>query len=99
MAKLLRYSPEFAELWERHDVGLHRNDRKRIVHPTLGILDLNCLTLHSEDGQQRLLWFTPPPGTQAADQLELLSVIGLQQLEPDVDPDTDSPLRSPLPAE
>jgi transcriptional regulator with XRE-family HTH domain len=84
VANLLRYSPEFAQLWERHDVGLHRNDRKRIVHPTLGILDLNCLTLHSEDGQQRLLWFTPPPGTGSAEQLELLSVIGLQQLDPDV---------------
>jgi transcriptional regulator with XRE-family HTH domain len=83
VTQLLRYSPEFAELWERHDVAVRRNDRKRIVHPTLGILDLNCLTLHSEDGQQRLLWFTPPPGTSAADQLELLSVIGLQHLEPD----------------
>jgi len=94
VTRLLRYSPEFAALWERHDVAVRRNDRKRIVHPTLGILDLNCLNLHSEDGQQRLLWFTPPPGTDAAERLALLSVIGLQDLEPDA-----APLRSPLPAE
>ncbi|WP_205315424.1 hypothetical protein [Nonomuraea lactucae] len=33
-----------------------------------------------EDGLQRLLWFTAPPGTQDAAQLELLSVIGTHDL-------------------
>ncbi|MCI2416681.1 helix-turn-helix domain-containing protein [Saccharopolyspora sp. K220] len=86
---LLRYSSEFAELWARQDVAVRRSDRKRIVHPSLGVLDLNCLTLFSEDGQQRLLWFTAPPGSAAVEQLELLSVIGLQQLTPDTDPPSD----------
>ncbi|ONI78528.1 transcriptional regulator [Kribbella sp. ALI-6-A] len=80
---LLRYSEEFAELWERQDVAVRRNDRKRIVCPPVGVIDLNCLALHSEDGLHRLLWFTAPPGTESVEQLELLSVIGLQQLEPE----------------
>lgn len=79
---LLRYSEEFAVLWERQDVAVRRRDRKRIVHPQLGVLDLNCLTLLSEDAQQRLLWFTAPPGTAAVEQLELLSVIGIQDFDP-----------------
>jgi hypothetical protein len=62
---------------------VHRNDRKRIVHPQIGVLDLKCLSLFSEDGQQRLLWFTPPPGSDPVEQLELLSVIGVQDLGSD----------------
>lgn len=80
---LLRYSEEFTRLWEQQDVAVRRRDRKRIVHPQLGVLDLNCLTLLSEDGQQRLLWFTAPPGTEAVEKLELLTVIGLQNLHPE----------------
>jgi transcriptional regulator with XRE-family HTH domain len=91
VANLLRYSEEFGRLWERHDVAVRRQDRKRIVHPRLGVLDLNCLNLVSEDGLQRLLWFTAPPGTEAVEQLELLSVIGLQDLGPDPEPDPVAP--------
>lgn len=79
---LLNLSPEFADLWARHDVAVRRNDRKRIVHPALGILDVNCLSLLSEDSRQRLLWFTPAVGTDSAEKLELLSVLGTQDLSP-----------------
>ncbi|MFI6564150.1 helix-turn-helix transcriptional regulator [Streptomyces sp. NPDC050534] len=78
IADLNTRSPEFAALWEQHEVAVRRGDRKRINHPTLGLLEVNCLTLFSEDGRQRLLWFTPAPGTDSADKLELLAVIGTQ---------------------
>ncbi|MBO8189539.1 helix-turn-helix transcriptional regulator [Streptomyces spirodelae] len=77
---LRRRSPEFAALWDAHDVGLRRADHKRIVHPTLGVIELDCHSLFSEDGRQRLLWFSAPPGSEGAAQLELLSVIGTQEL-------------------
>jgi transcriptional regulator with XRE-family HTH domain len=77
---LRRRSPEFAALWDTHDVGLRRTDHKRIVHPTLGVIELDCHSLFSEDGRQRLLWFTAPPGTEGAAQLELLGVIGTQDM-------------------
>ncbi|MBY8880287.1 helix-turn-helix transcriptional regulator [Actinacidiphila acidipaludis] len=80
---LLRRSPEFAELWDRHDVAVRRMDTKRIVHPSLGLIHVNCLNLLSEDGRQRLLWFSPVPGTDAVEKLELLSVLGTQDLTPD----------------
>lgn len=73
-------SPEFAELWNKRDVAVRRSVRKRIVHPSLGVLELDCQRLVSEDGRQRLLFFTAPPGSPAVGQLELLSVIGNQDL-------------------
>ncbi|MTD54480.1 helix-turn-helix domain-containing protein [Amycolatopsis pithecellobii] len=83
ITELLRRSQEFGELWEKQDVAVRRNDRKRIVHPSLGVIDVNCLNLVSEDGTQRLLWFTPAIGTESVDQLELLAVVGTQDLTPD----------------
>jgi transcriptional regulator with XRE-family HTH domain len=74
-------SAEFAELWGRHDVEFRRRGRKRINHPELGLIDVTCLNLFSEDGRQRLLWFTPTPGTDSAELLDLLAVIGTQALD------------------
>lgn len=76
---LLRYSPEFSELWELRDVSVRRGDRKRIVHPQLGVLELNCLSLYSEDQRQKLLWFSAPAGTAAGEQLQLLEAVGTQE--------------------
>ncbi|MGW4871876.1 MmyB family transcriptional regulator [Streptomyces chartreusis] len=80
VAGLRRASEEFAALWDTRDVGVRRADHKRIVHPTLGVIEVDCHSLFSEDGHQRLLWFTAPPGTEGAARLELLSVIGRQDM-------------------
>ncbi|MFJ8188353.1 helix-turn-helix transcriptional regulator [Streptomyces sp. NPDC096094] len=77
---LLSVSPEFAALWADHDVAFRRDDRKRIVHPTIGVIEVNCLNLFSEDGRQRLLWFTPAVGTESAGLLDLLAVVGTQEV-------------------
>jgi hypothetical protein len=78
IADLNARSPEFAALWAQHEVAVRRGERKRINHPELGRLELNCLNLCSQDGRQRLLWFTPALGTDSADKLDLLAVIGTQ---------------------
>lgn len=80
VAVLRRSSPEFTALWDTRDVAVRRADHKRIVHPTTGVIELDCHSLFSEDGRQRLLWFDAPPGTEGAAQLELLSVIGTQNM-------------------
>ncbi|MGN3959082.1 helix-turn-helix transcriptional regulator [Streptomyces sp. ESR1.13] len=94
---LLRVSPEFAALWADHDVAFRRReDRKRLVHPVLGLIEVNCLHLFSEDGRQRLLWFTPAVGTDSAGLLELLSVVGTQEVvEPTVSAATRTAGTSP----
>ncbi|MFF4381811.1 helix-turn-helix domain-containing protein [Kitasatospora sp. NPDC001547] len=86
VAVLCHRSPEFAALWNTRDVAVRRMDHKRIVHPALGVIELDCYSLLSEDGRQRLLWFTAPPGSRGAEQLELLSVIGTQDLGVTGDP-------------
>ncbi|WP_172386300.1 helix-turn-helix domain-containing protein [Streptomyces sp. MNP-20] len=80
VAELRRRSQEFAALWDTRDVAVRRADHKRIVHTTLGILELDCHSLLSEDGHQRLLWLTAAPGSTAASQLELLTVGGIAAL-------------------
>ncbi|MFI1465079.1 MmyB family transcriptional regulator [Nocardia carnea] len=79
ISELLSRSAEFAALWTAHEVAFRRNDRKRINHPALGLIEVNCLNLFSEDGRQRLLWFTPAIGTDSADKLDLLTVVGTQE--------------------
>ncbi len=81
--ELLATSDEFAALWAEHEVAFRRNDRKRLIHPALGVLEVNCLNLVSDDGRQRLLWFTPALGTDSADALAMLAVIGSQDLAGD----------------
>lgn len=80
ISSLLAASPEFAALWADHDVAFRRDDRKRLVHPALGLIEVNCLNLFSEDGRQRLLWFTPAAGTDSAGLLDLLAVLGTQEV-------------------
>jgi hypothetical protein len=80
ISSLLDTSPEFAALWADHDVAFRRDDRRRLNHPALGLIEVNCLNLFSEDGRQRLLWFTPAVGTDSAGLLDLLSVLGTQEV-------------------
>jgi transcriptional regulator with XRE-family HTH domain len=72
-------SEEFAALWDEHKVAVRRGDRKRIVQLELGIIELDCQVLTAEEQGQRLLVFTATPGTEDADRLELLKVIGDQR--------------------
>jgi len=72
-------SAEFAELWDEHEVAVRRDDYKRIVHPELGVIELHCQVLTAAELGQRLLVFTATPGSEHADKLELLKVIGDQR--------------------
>jgi len=71
-------SAEFAAIWDEHEVAVHREQRKTLVHPELGEIELDCQVLHSHDAGQRLLVFTATPGTADDEKLRLLSVVGMQ---------------------
>lgn len=77
---LLADSAEFREIWERHDVAVRRADRKTFLHPQVGTVDVRCEVLLAEDSDIKLLAYFPAEGTDAADKLELLRVIGTQDL-------------------
>jgi len=72
-------SPEFAALWERHEVAARFEDHKTLVHPELGPIELDCQVLFTEDQSQALLVLTAAPHTEAAEKLALLSVLGTQR--------------------
>lgn len=82
VADLHERSPEFAALWADHEIGVRHETSKRIVHPELGVLELDCQMLLDPDQGQALLVFTAAPGSDAESKLDLLRVIGTQPLAP-----------------
>ncbi|WP_327065564.1 helix-turn-helix transcriptional regulator [Kitasatospora sp. NBC_01302] len=80
VAELLARSAEFRELWERHDVAVRRSGRKTFLHPVVGPLELDCEVLAGAGEGQLLVVCTADPGSDTAGRLELLRVVGQQQL-------------------
>jgi transcriptional regulator with XRE-family HTH domain len=72
---LLAISPEFAEVWADHEVGLSHVDRKRIVVPDLGVLELWCQNLFDPEQEQTLVVFTAAPGSPSYEKLQLLAAV------------------------
>ena len=73
-------SQRFADLWARHDVKRRLSDRKTVLHPVVGRIDLDCEVLFSPEHDQRLIIHSARPGTPAAQALQLLRVIGTQSM-------------------
>jgi hypothetical protein len=69
---LRRASREFATLWDRHDVAVRTDTRKRILHPVAGLLTLYCQILTSESETEQLVVFTAARGSEDARRLALL---------------------------
>jgi transcriptional regulator with XRE-family HTH domain len=79
LVELLRAeSPEFARLWDEHEVAVRRDTHKRVVHPTVGTLELDCQILTAENNTERMIVFTAAPGSEDAEKLKLLAVVGNQ---------------------
>ena len=75
---LQKASPEFAALWERHEVARRFEDHKTLIHPELGPIEVDCQVLFTEDQSQALLVLTAPPRTEGYEKLQLLGVLGQQ---------------------
>ncbi|MFC3504605.1 helix-turn-helix transcriptional regulator [Micromonospora krabiensis] len=83
---LRKASPEFVELWERHEVGRRFADHKTLVHPELGPIELDCQALFTEDQSQALLVLTAPPRSEGYEKLQLLRVLGHERFPSDLLP-------------
>ncbi|MEW2048403.1 helix-turn-helix transcriptional regulator [Streptomyces sp. NPDC005476] len=81
LAELQEHSPEFVRMWELQEVARY-GDCKTILHPELGRIDVDAQLLYTENRAQTLVVLTTRPGTESHSKLELLSVIGHQQLTP-----------------
>ena len=71
-------SPRFAELWDQRPVARRAADRKTIDHPEVGPITLDCDVLSVSGSDLRLVVYTAPAGSPAAEALALLGAIGLQ---------------------
>jgi transcriptional regulator with XRE-family HTH domain len=76
LERLRAASPDFAALWDRHEVAVRRSHPYRFIHPELGPIEFDCEMLATPAADQRLMIFTPPPGGTEA--LEMLRVLGPQ---------------------
>jgi transcriptional regulator with XRE-family HTH domain len=75
--RLLAASAEFAELWADHDVSWRPGvETKVFLHPQVGRLELECQVLTAESEAQILLVYTATPGSESAQRLRLLGVVG-----------------------
>jgi hypothetical protein len=73
-------SPEFARLWERHDVQAAPMLTKTFGHPVVGEITVDCDSLTLTDRDQRLVLYSAPPGSHGAEALALLNVLGTESV-------------------
>lgn len=76
--RLQAESEDFRRLWTEHAVAVRRADRKTLLHPRVGRLELDCETLVTPDQGQLLLVLTPADG-ETRRRMELLRVLGTQE--------------------
>ncbi|MET8802287.1 helix-turn-helix transcriptional regulator [Streptomyces sp. NPDC004546] len=82
VAELRAASEEFARLWDEHEVAVRRDATKRFRHPVVGLLELDCEVLLTDDHRHHLVLHTARPGTESYERLQLLRVVGLQDMTP-----------------
>jgi transcriptional regulator with XRE-family HTH domain len=73
-------SDRFERLWTLRELDERHGDHKRIRHPELGVLELDCNVLHIQGDDQVLLVYSAAPGSREAEALALLGVVGLQEI-------------------
>jgi hypothetical protein len=81
VAELRANSDLFAELWDSGAVGGQPEaSRKTIDHPQVGPLTLDCDVLTVAGADLTIMIYTAEPGTQDAERLSLLAVLGTQTM-------------------
>lgn len=73
-------SEEFRTLWEGHEVARRFEQHKVLVHPEVGEIEVDCQALFTEDESQALIVLTAAAGSESANRLEFLRVLGTQKV-------------------
>ncbi|WP_329549749.1 helix-turn-helix transcriptional regulator [Streptomyces sp. NBC_01356] len=75
LAELIRVLTEgnrtFAGLWASGTVAAHREDRKTVEHPTVGLVEVDCDVLTDGDSDLKIVILTASPGSVDEDKLRL----------------------------
>ncbi|MFI6996011.1 helix-turn-helix transcriptional regulator [Nocardia sp. NPDC050175] len=80
IADLRANSTRFAELWNSGAVGRREAAQKTIDHPRVGPVTMDCDILTVAGSDLRIMIYTAEPGTEDAERLALLTVLGTQSL-------------------
>jgi transcriptional regulator with XRE-family HTH domain len=81
VAELRAKSDLFADLWDSGAVSDHPvASHKTIDHPQVGPLTLDCDVLSVAGADLTIMVYTAEPGTEDAERLSLLAVLGTQSL-------------------
>lgn len=80
VADLRAGSQRFESLWAEAPADAWLSHTKTVRHPDLGLVTLDCESLTVPDSGQTLIVYSAEPGTEAAEQLDLLRVIGTQRM-------------------
>ncbi|GLY30838.1 helix-turn-helix domain-containing protein [Kineosporia sp. NBRC 101731] len=82
IGELRRSSDEFARLWTSTAAAHfgNGNESKTLDHPVVGELHLDCDVLSVHGADLRIIVFSAAPGSESAQRLRLLSVLGTQDM-------------------
>ena len=80
ITELRATSARFAELWDSGAPASPEADPKTILHPEVGPLKLDCDVLAVVGNDLRIMVYTAEPGTEDAERLALITVLGTQAL-------------------
>ena len=75
IGELREGSPEFARLWDRHDVQSGPMLTKTFEHPVVGRITVDCDALALTERDQHLVLYSAPAGSPAAEALAFLDVV------------------------
>lgn len=84
VSDLRKGSAEFVRMWDMQEVAQGYDDCKTIVHPDVGLIEIDGQVLFTDNRAQRLVVLTTRPGTESHSKLQLLSVVGNQELTSDL---------------
>jgi transcriptional regulator with XRE-family HTH domain len=87
VAELRRRSEQFDRLWHESPAAPWLSHTKTIEHPELGAITLDCESLTIPDSGQTVIVYSAEPGSTAAEQLDLLRVLGTQRMSADASAD------------
>jgi hypothetical protein len=78
IAELRSRSPLFEEIWNSGASAGPQSSRKTIDHPQVGAMTLDCDILAVPAADLRIMIYSAEPGTEDAERLALLAVVGTQ---------------------
>jgi transcriptional regulator with XRE-family HTH domain len=74
-------SPEFARLWDRHDVHAAPMLTKTFRHPVVGEITVDCDALTLTDRDQHLVLYSAPAESHSGEALAFLHVLGAENVK------------------